>query len=111
MIDAVDARPLGIEPEILRKAPLDAVIVCGMGPVALRKNQYTTQTENPVADNPFNFLNALAAKLLVGKDLAGKVILSGFTSAQERTDRNPIEQGMSEAELLEKTTCGRIKVN
>jgi hypothetical protein len=104
-------------PEVIKPPPLDAVVVCGMGPVGLKRHklihdegitgkwntQEQAQSGNPVAENLYNFFNAEAAKLLAGSDLAKQVILSGFQSAAGKDGKTTTEQEMSEAGLLEAT--------
>lgn len=83
----------------------DAVVVCGMGPLELKK---TKVGDNLVAKNIYNFLNGISAKILVSHDLADMAIVSGFRSQKgpqsgEPTDLQKLEMRTSEAEMLAKT--------
>ncbi|MBI2616635.1 hypothetical protein HYW55_00700 [Candidatus Gottesmanbacteria bacterium] len=105
--------------ETVGKAPLDGVIVCGMGPLALRRhlepaksnNQLVQgvgrglvmEEDNPVAKNIYTTLNAVAAKLLVVGGMTERVILSGYDSAKNNPHSHPIEQALTEASLLAAT--------
>ena len=93
-----------IETEMLPKA-FDAVVVCGMGPVALKETRPETMGKNLVARNLYNFLNAIAGKLLVAHGVTDKVIVSGFKSQKEPGDSTirDIERTTSEAQLLKQT--------
>lgn len=84
-------------PEVIRKAPLDVLVVCGMGPVKLMDIK---GSERLFPAQPYNRLNAIAAKLIASNGIAETVIVSGTKSAKEGTAR---EVDTSEAELLADT--------
>lgn len=75
--------------------PLDAVIVCGMGPVELLPSK--SPDIHPVPSNIFNVFNAVAAKIMVAKGWANEAILSGFRSRKEK--RTGIPDALAEAEV------------
>lgn len=93
-----------IETEMLPKA-FDAVVVCGMGPLELRQTRPETMGKNLVAKNLYNFLNAIAGKLLVAHGVSDEVIVSGFKSQKQPGESRlrEIERNTSEAQLLKHT--------
>ncbi len=94
--------------ENLTTKPLDAVVVCGMGPVALRETRTLGSDDvNLVAANFMNFLNGVSANLIMSHGAAETVILSGYKSQNANID-NPsplqiLEKTTSEADLLDNT--------
>lgn len=90
--------------ERLQKAPLDAVVVCGMGPVKL---QDVKGSERLYPLQPYNRPNSIAAKLLASNNIADFVVVSGTKTAKyDKKDLTNIEQrelATSEAELLADT--------
>jgi hypothetical protein len=99
---------------MIRNKPLDAVVVCGMGPVSLKEsdtiiNIQGSRSPNLVARNVMNFLNAISAKLLVVHDKADTAILSGWKSQKgpgegsKPTVLQQLEMDTSEAKLLKDT--------
>lgn len=90
--------------EVIGKAPLDAVIVCGMGPAAL----LPISSERLFPRNPFMRLNAFAAKLVTSNRIADRVIVSGTKTAKPsgNEEKSPLEEkelATSEAEILADT--------
>ncbi|MDO8658830.1 MAG: ElyC/SanA/YdcF family protein [Candidatus Levybacteria bacterium] len=90
--------------EHLKEAPIDAVVVCGMGPVKL---QDVKGSERLYPSQPYNRLNAIAGKLLASNSIADTIITSGYKSAkqdeQEPTEIEEREMKTSEGELLADT--------
>ena len=84
-----------IPKERLEKAPLNAVVVCGMGPVKLMDIK---GSERLFPLQPYNRLNAIAAKLLASNGISDLVITSGARTAKSQ------DQGISEIEKKEKET-------
>lgn len=93
-----------VETEMVPKT-FDAVVVCGMGPLALRETRPETAGKNLVARNLYNFLNAIAGKLLVAHGVTDEVIVSGFKSQKQPGDSvlREIERNTTEAQLLKHT--------
>lgn len=89
--------------EQLKKAPIDSVVVCGMGPVKLQD----LKGERLFPLQPYNRLNAIAAKLIASNGVVDTVITSGTKSAKsEKEDLTPIEKReveTNEGELLADT--------
>jgi len=90
--------------EHLQKAPLDAVVVCGMGPVKLQDVQ---GSERLYPLQPYNRPNAIAAKLLASNNITDLVITSGTKTARhDKKDLTDVEQrelATSEGKLLADT--------
>ncbi len=94
-----------VEPvESVSKAPIDAVVVCGMGPLKLKDLQ---GSDRLFPLHPLNRVNAIAAKELAVKGVVDTVITSGTTTGKsEKQDLSRIEsleQLASEGELLADT--------
>lgn len=66
--------------EPIKKAPLDAVVVCGMGPVKLANIK---GSERLFPAQPYMRVNANAGKLIASNRLAETVIVSGTRTAEE----------------------------
>lgn len=93
---------ISTRPEREKTPRFDAVVVCGMGPVALKETRIPT---NLVARNYMNFLNAVSAKLLGSHGVAERVVLSGRASQEyagvtNLSELQKMEKQTSEAELL-----------
>ena len=90
--------------EHVSKASIDAVVVAGMGPVKLKDLK---GSERLFPLNPYNRLNAIAAKELARKGIVDTVITSGTTTG--KSEKQPLgrieslEQVVSEGELLADT--------
>ncbi len=78
--------------ESLSKAPIDAVVVCGMGPLKL---QDLKGSDRLFPAHPLNRVSAIAAKELAVKGVVDTVITSGTTTGKSE------KQGLSRIESLE----------
>lgn len=98
------AREMNRPEEPVSKAPLDSVVVCGMGPVKLKDLK---GSERLFPLHPYNRLNAIAAKLLASNGIVDTVITSGSRSGtsgkQDLEGVEALEQETSEGELLADT--------
>lgn len=100
--------PLTAEPiaptESAGKVTIDAVVVCGMGPLKLAN---ITGSDRLFPVHPLNRVNAIAAKELAIKGIVDTVITSGTTTGKsDKPDLSRIEsleQLASEGELLADT--------
>lgn len=80
------------------EAALDALLVCGLGPVQLaRLNGSAQRFPHP----PYNRHNALAAKLLASTGWTRRVIMSGWPSNQGPPDRDPDAHAQREMQTAE----------
>lgn len=91
-------------PEVeTNKAPLDAVVVLGMGPLRLREVA-DKGSDRLYPLHPYNRLNAIAAKLLASNGVVDTVVTSGTrtgTPGEGTSDRiKSLEQVVSEGKLL-----------
>lgn len=90
--------------ERLQKAPLDVVVVCGMGPVKL---QDVKGSERLYPLQPYNRPNSIAAKLLASNGITYLVVTSGTKTAihdkENLTDIEQRELATSEGALLADT--------
>lgn len=111
------------QPEQIGKAPLDAVVVCGMGPLSLDENlrmQLQGRTDRLFPNQPYMRINANAAKLLAAHGIIDTVIMSGRKTAKPPPEEVPVRKrektleqkkvrlqkkatGITEAELLADT--------
>lgn len=93
-----------LQVEHIRKAPLDSVVVCGMGPVRFKDLK---GSERLFPLHPYNRLNAIAAKLLASNGIVETVVTSGTRSAASEKQGlqgiEALEQKTSEGELLADT--------
>lgn len=101
----ISPKDIAPKPEVVRKAPLDAVVVCGMGP--LRLDEHIKGSERLFPIQPYMRLNANAGKLVASNGLVETVIVSGTkTSKIPKDTKDPFaikERETSEAELLADT--------
>src|SRR3989344_6773808 len=74
--------------EPIGKAPLDSVVVCGMGPVRLKDLK---GSERLFPLHPYNRLNPITAKLLASNGIVDTVITSGTGTAESEQDLEGIE--------------------
>ena len=89
--------------EPVSRAPINAVVVCGMGPVRLKDLK---GSERLFPLHPYNRLNAIAAKLLASNGIVDTVITSVTGTAESEQDLEGIEtleQIVSEGQLLADT--------
>lgn len=97
---AGDAEALSAS-ENVGRAPIDALVVCGMGPLRLADLK---GTERLFPLHPYNRLNALAAKELAVNGVVDSVVTSGTSTGkvrEEPLDRiQSLEQSVSEGDLL-----------
>lgn len=82
-LEAASTQETNIEKE--KDFPLDAVAVCGMGPVSLQR---ILGSDRAYPASPFARRNAQAAKLLRSHRLADKIIVSGFRSSKIPEGKN-----------------------